>query len=309
MYCRYDYNAGATAANIMADLVAILTGASTDSSTLSAGCNKPNTAFINTVSPGWTVHDAAAGSGAQVLKAPFADASGYKYAWFNFTATTYANGLYETWNATTHAGTNAANAAYGATQTAGYSLAAGGTIFVSAAATYMHLLCFTGSTYGMTISVMERTRNSLWDTSGVGVPPAVLVNCGSNGWSSVILNPATAPRTKSAAFADLTGVSAVYFVNSMWGQISYTSGNGSGPVPVNAAKTPDAAGVAQYAMTDLYVQYPSRGDMGGMLYGLKQVSTGGNTSDDVSVSGQTWFYLASLQVGGASSPCLCFPKF
>ena len=107
MYAVYNYAAGATAANVASDMIKLMTG-ETNKANLSADCVQANTSIVSTVAAGWTVHDAAAGTNTQVLKALCADGTTWKYYKFGVTSTTatVAN-HYESWNATTHAGTNA----------------------------------------------------------------------------------------------------------------------------------------------------------------------------------------------------------
>lgn len=59
MYSRYNYTSGATQAQIVADIVAILTG-TTSTASLSSGCDTTNS-FINTTynAAGWSLYDQA----------------------------------------------------------------------------------------------------------------------------------------------------------------------------------------------------------------------------------------------------------
>lgn len=108
MYAKYQYVSGATQANILADLTAILTG-ETDKNNLSAGCDKTNTTITSTIAAGWTLHDGSSGTNKKVIKAPYSgNASKYKYAEINLYSTTgFTAQIYEDFNATTHTGTNA----------------------------------------------------------------------------------------------------------------------------------------------------------------------------------------------------------
>ncbi len=63
MYATYAYNAGANAAKVVADVLALITGA--DPATLSDSCNKAGTATAGSAS-GWQIEDAAYG----VISAP-----------------------------------------------------------------------------------------------------------------------------------------------------------------------------------------------------------------------------------------------
>jgi hypothetical protein len=109
MYAKYVYNSGATQANILADLTAILTGETTVAN-LSAGCNKTDTTITSTVEAGWTLHDGASGTNKKVLKAAYSgNASVFKYLELD-----YSYGInygitcqfYETFDNSTHTGTN-----------------------------------------------------------------------------------------------------------------------------------------------------------------------------------------------------------
>ena len=106
MYAVYNYAAGATTANILADVIKLLTG-ETNKANLSAACVQANTSITSTVSAGWTVHDAAAGTDYQVIKSLCADGTTYKYYGLKVDSATALRPLtYESWNATTHAATN-----------------------------------------------------------------------------------------------------------------------------------------------------------------------------------------------------------
>lgn len=124
MYCAYSYNAGLTAANLLSDVVKLLTG-TTDVNDLSAGCDKTRTDIKSVEPAGWTIYDNDAAvliaNNRTVLRAPvFDNPNLYKYVMIEAN-TAGANGLlyikgYEAWNAVTHTGTNecqfSANQAY-----------------------------------------------------------------------------------------------------------------------------------------------------------------------------------------------------
>ncbi len=154
MYAVYKYLNGATAANVLADVVAILTG-TTDVNTLSASCDKVNSSIFSTNAAGWEMHDASAGTNSVVLKAAVHDnASQYKYMWLTTnTAGYFGCALYETWNATSHTGTNVCNNDTSSTgwQRVNYAFATGGFLYISATARHalFHSLS-SGSTLGQT---------------------------------------------------------------------------------------------------------------------------------------------------------------
>lgn len=302
MYARYDYNAAATLAQVVSDISLLLTG-TTNKASLSASCNQTNTVIISTVAAGWSVFDAAAATNAQVLRALNGDGTTYKYMFFQLTATTLDVRCYESWNATTHTGTNLA-AGYGTSSA--FSTASGGTVFLFASVQYVHFLGWTGGTFGQTFSVMERTRASAWDTPANGVIPVIFAygwlygpSYNNNANMAGTNGSVTAPRSKTSAFADVTS------------NVNYTPGtiygcNSFGGLQ-NIQKSPDAAGVAQYISVDIFVTNANRGDFGGQLYGVKCISAGGTTTDDVTLSGNTWFYVSAAST--ATSAPIAFPKF
>lgn len=306
MFARYDYIAGATLSQVMADIAALLTGTTLKAS-LSASCVQATTDIISTVAAGWTVYDAAAGTNAQVFRAVCADGVSYKYLWIQLTATTYEVRCYESWNATTHVGTNLTSSALGTSDTR-FATASGGTLFIGASVKYVHVLGFVGTTFGLCKSVMERTRLSAWDTVAAGVVPVVYSEGSwaqgpltTSSWSggSTSGQALSAPRSKSTAFANVTGSSAGYAAVTIFGN------NYHGSLQ-QIAKSPDVSGIPQYLAVDVYATAAFRGDLGGQLYGLKAISVGGVTSDDVTIGADTYFYIGST---GSNAVAFAFPKF
>ena len=174
MFTRYDYKAGSTAVNVVADIVKLLTG-TTDKATLSANCVQASTVIINdgvTRPAGWTEWDAAAGTNARAVRALNYDGASYKYAVIYHNGTT---GLflqcYENWNAVTHVGTNLA---YGSsTEPILVNLALGGTLMFSASARSIVGVGVISGTYdanGPQI-LIEHSRDEPWDTVAYGLPP------------------------------------------------------------------------------------------------------------------------------------------
>lgn len=305
MFTRYDYIAGATLAQVIADIALLLTGTSAKAS-LSASCAQANTNIIATVAAGWSVWDAAAGTNAQVFRALNGDGTTYKYMYVGVTATTYDVRCYESWNATTHVGTNL-SASSQPTSDSRFSSASGGTLFVGASTQYAHVLGFVGTTFGLCKSVMERTRLSAWDTIGNGVVPVIYsdgswtfgpASANLIGMTGVTGN-LTAPRSKSAAFADVTGNNAHYTQGTVFGS------NFNGGLQ-QFARSPDASGVPQYIAVDIFATNASRGDLGGQLYGIKAVSNGGLSSDDVAIGAATYFYVSS---SAQQTVAIAIPKF
>jgi hypothetical protein len=104
MFAKYVTTSSPTQANVIADIAALLAGAAiTD---LSSSCDKSNSTLLSTVAPGWTITDNNAGSSGYILSAP--DLAGNtKYVKLFASNATYLDiQAYETWNSTSHTGTN-----------------------------------------------------------------------------------------------------------------------------------------------------------------------------------------------------------
>jgi hypothetical protein len=203
MYATYTYAASSTAANILADVVLLLTG-TTDKGTLSANCVQGTTSIDASVTvAGWTVYDASAGTNAQCLRAPVADnASQYKYLVIDTNTAGYIlQKVYETWNSGTHAGTNLAYNSDNTTYSQRTLIASGGTLYISANVRHCFIYSLQGGVYGNSSSsnpsgILERSRLSPWDTVANGYPPFVYW-----GAYSVIYEP----RSLNATGGDITG--------------------------------------------------------------------------------------------------------
>nr|CRH06008.1 Conserved protein of unknown function [Candidatus Magnetococcus massalia] len=216
MFAKYTSALGADRANVVADIAAILTG-ETNPANLSPDCVQASTEITATgSSAGWAMHDAAAGSYAKVIKAPFADApSSYKFLEINLGISSsylYLNG-YEDWNATTHIGTNRLTGSnvdshqqYSKVST--YEV----TWYISASARHCVILTYHGTTkkgshssYGAgPTGVFERTRAMPWDTVTAGYPPWIWANVGTMLTNENIAHGCYSSRIKRADGSDVT---------------------------------------------------------------------------------------------------------
>jgi hypothetical protein len=109
MFAKYVSNTNTTQAQVMSDLALLLSGSPL--SALSASCDKANSQLISTVAPGWTIVDTLAANAGYVLAA--SDANGLttkNVKLFPPTSATLDILGYDTWNATTHVGTNTTTA-------------------------------------------------------------------------------------------------------------------------------------------------------------------------------------------------------
>ncbi|MBF0146354.1 MAG: hypothetical protein HQL84_10065 [Magnetococcales bacterium] len=215
MWCRYVYKAAATKANILSDVVKLLTG-ETSLSNLSSDCDTAASQLITTVAAGWSLHDTAAGTNAKCLKAPLADdAATYKYLVIDTNTTGYLIGkAYETWNATSHTGTNLAYYSDSSSYCQRISTSSA-KIYLSASA--RHVLLFSdmagtlGSSTGSSPSgLFERSRDLAWDTVAAGYPPSAFINF-SLANSAGDIYP---PRIKRRSTTDGTGATAISTLSS-----------------------------------------------------------------------------------------------
>jgi hypothetical protein len=313
MYTRYDYFNNAPLASLIADIALILTG-TTNKYDLSAACDYTGSS-ISGVAAGWVLHDNAAATNTKVFKALCADGSTYKYMKVGVTATTLAMEAYEAWNATTHTGTNPSTGSGGPQII--ISIANGGTLFFFATARYATILSWiaAGAGFQSSVSALERTRMSPWDTTAVGIVPVVLVT------SNAITGGAYAPRSKSATFVDVVGGSSSWngtplggtadarmHLHTVFGTHFY------GGVQAFVQST-DAAGVKRVTTAEIYANCVARGDLGGQLYGIRAAcrGTGLNTTDELTIDGDPWFlFVVSNPANTYSStdgvPSLAFPK-
>ncbi|MBF0191619.1 MAG: hypothetical protein HQL99_10855 [Magnetococcales bacterium] len=213
MRADYKYLAGATAANILDDLVAILTG-ETNVANLSSSCNKGLTSIESLIPAGWTLHDGAAGANAKVIKAPLADdATRFKFVEVNTnTAGSIITKVFEDYNATTHAGTNLCYTSDVANSNQRVSTNTAGTIHMFSSARFLMLAGMANGQWGSGTNAgpsgcFERTRQCAWDTVSAGWPPFLFCNLGDLAATSNGLS-AYAPRYMDRVQATLSGLSA-----------------------------------------------------------------------------------------------------
>jgi hypothetical protein len=206
MYAVYNYKAGSTQAQVVSDIVLILTG-TTNVASLSASCVQANTAITSSVAAGWSVYDAAAGTNMQVLRALDQGGSIFKYWGIQFSSTTaFICTVYESFNSGTHTGTNTCTTSNGA-----WDATNGGYFYIYATQKNIILLPWTttNSYRGFLGSSIEFTRD-------VGIPtgyPCFIMNTlaagsstpftalgGTNSWQTPRLkNPTTTGDTLTNA--------------------------------------------------------------------------------------------------------------
>ena len=220
MYASYYYSASSTAADILADVVAILTG-ETNKANLSASCNQTSTSIDASVNvAGWSVYDASAGTNAQCLRAAVADnASQYKYLVIDTNTAGYIfTKVYEDWNSTTHTGTNLAGYSAIAAYAQRVNVTSGGRLEIYATVRCCLLFSYQNNAWGSSTGsawtgIVERTRKSPWDTVANGYPPFMFING---------ITVSYEPRTLSATGTDLTTSYAVTYLGHPLGIIAGT---------------------------------------------------------------------------------------
>ena len=305
MFARYDYKAGTTLANLIADVAAILTG-TTDKATLSADCVQASTEIISTVAAGWVMHDAAAGANKICLKSLNVDGGTYKYMTLDFNTANQITVLgYESWNASTHVGVNPTY--YSGTN--GYfaiSISSGGTLFIFGSARYA-LLCGVSSTFvwSQLVGLVEYTRDDPWNTVANGYPAyglfssTALSNCSPSNNSNNLFNP---PRVKDTS-GDKTGLNSGLGYSNKMMLAMYTT--------YYITQLMDVNGVAYYPLLTLRVSIAgvsvltrTTGMLGGTLLGIYiTVFNIGSNGDEVTYNSAQYFI---HKIPGAA---LALPKF
>ena len=220
MHAKYVYSASATAANILADAIAILTGTTTPAS-LSASCNTVTTTISAAYAvAGWSVYDASAGANAQVLRALNTDATTYKYLEINTNSAGYfLCKVWESWNSGTHAGTNLAYNSDATNRAQQLDVTNGGVLYIDASAHYaiFHSMKTTGNVWGDSAKsggcgLIERTRLLPFDTTANNYPTAVFVSLGVMASSTSA--SCWSPRVIDSGSNVLSGSGASFFART-----------------------------------------------------------------------------------------------
>lgn len=312
MFAKYQYVAGASVANILADVVAILTG-TTNKAMLSADCDQANTYILSTVAAGWTVFDASAGTNKQCISAPCAGGGPDKYVVLDFNTSGYVlSKLYETWNASTHTGTNVANLSDNASYSPTINATTGGILFLAATNRYLIVQGYISgiwSANGPAI-IVERERIDPWDTSAAGYP------CGLFGSLSTAIDQYTtastnngfhSPRCKGAT-SDVTGANACYDALTAIGMGSNAYNYAS---PVYMAR--DASFNSVHALLPIYLRahgsyLGSMLHLGGKIQGDIYLTTRANGSggDEITYNSSTFFIFKD---GNSGNIRLAIPKY
>jgi len=342
MYAKYVYQAGATQANIIADLVLILTG-TTDKTLLSTGPGRaaPNTiaqtdTYINVSSKtsGWIKHSANfSGTNAVVLRAPLdvSNVTSVDLGTINQTQYKFCELLsYDTTKiglrlceyATTVNPAVFTNKMLHSTQQNNdqtLDLTNGGYLLISATDRHIAMLSFKaaiappyGAIYGYNkfTFISERTRISPWDTNAAAYPPVVQAGLYGTGFNSVF-SSFWFPRIKGTSadsLAIVCGYAESVNVPSTLNS-AYRAVNGNTAIfPYNTTKTMDASGNYVHVLHPIY----ARKDFHEVAFLGGEISTFcdmwittfgfGNSEDEVVVNGNTYVIWKEYV---ASSPSGC----
>ncbi len=220
MFVKYKYKASSTLANVIADVEKLITG-ETNLLNLSSDCDTANSAiYVNTVAK-WILHDSAAGTNKRAYKALRSDSSTvYTYITIDYnTANSIIIDLHESWNATTHTGTNTTTPSATATdRQQRLSLTVGGNLYIGAGGKtindtdYLYLIGEYSGTYGNNNSVLSGNlvsnfaRRMTWDTDAAGAPTTINCIPGKTGAASI----AFIPRYTTIGNTSLTAVALAF---------------------------------------------------------------------------------------------------
>jgi len=292
MYCKYAWNAGATAANVLADITAILTG-TTDKTGLSASCDQTNTNIISTIAAGWELYDDTAGTNRKCVRtAIHDDVTNYLYVTVDTnTANKILIAAFESWNASTNTGTNQV----ASSDTNNYitvALASAGYVLFFATPKGLGFTTSAGGTgVGNCVFFCQRTRKSAWDTVANGYPP--IAAWWSRGANLYLI---AGIRALSNTGSDLVGTGIVMDLLSPCFRMVYNVAGLSGVTPSTAF--PDANKTKKYGLFDISITGST---------GSSATATIGNVGGSVSELNDIWF-LGTIAATHEISEIICNGK-
>lgn len=174
MYAKYTYKTTATQAQVLRDLILILTG-TTSTGSLSASCDTANSSIDTTFCTTGNNNDHDSGASANTTQgfrmSVHDDTGTYFYVALTSTATTLQIGMWDAWNSGTHVGTSP-GAASTSTMTVPSIGTTGGTIHLWSDGKAVFLQT-QGSQTTFPLSVVQITRDDAWRTIANGCKPAV----------------------------------------------------------------------------------------------------------------------------------------
>ena len=299
MYGRYVFTAAATILNIIDDIAAIIAGQTNAASLIAAV--SPDTELDGTIATTWSVYDNATGSDNPrvILRSQISDAaSKYKYIGLGDAGSgNMAVYTYESWNSTTHTGTNAVSISLAITPGTSKQI----TISANSKGVYVSRPAVDATTVCAGMVITEFDRWDVWRTTAATYPDAVLCSA-VPGWGTSPTNGAPvgyntpfadatrcqAPRIKSGnANGDLTARSVNWAPIHMALWIGSAS---SGNFTKTAVRSADET--VYYPMAPMAVGRYNDGFMGGMMSNYADLywtslDVGGNFTE-MTVSGATY---------------------
>ena len=164
MFCAYRTNSTLVITEVLADVKKLLTG-ETNVANLGASCDKANTTITSTIAAGWTDADPTGVNTKLVLSAPDFDGVTTKYSIISIPTATWTLQCAETWNTTTHVGTNLSGIGSGTA----ISLSAVLLLYIWATPRYIYILSNQSAAFGVVMSFGELSRSaSLSDYYSIG---------------------------------------------------------------------------------------------------------------------------------------------
>lgn len=298
MYGRYVFTAAATILNIIDDIAAIIAGQTNAASLIAAV--SPDTELDGTIATTWSVYDNATGSNNPrvILRSQISDAaSKYKYIGLGDAGTgNMAVYTYESWNSTTHTGTNAVSISLAIAPGTSKQI----TISANNKGVYVSRPAVDATTVCAGAAVTEFDRWDVWRTTSNNYPDAILCNA-APGWGTATTNGA--PIGSSSPYASVdrckmprlkngnaTGDLTVQSCNWVPIHMALNLQTIDNPLSKTAIRSADET--VYYPMSPMAVGVYKNGFLGGMMSSYVDLywscrDAGGNFTEMV-VSGATY---------------------
>lgn len=322
MHAYYDYRAATTPAQILQDVVKLLTG-TTDKTQLSPACILENTEIISVVPAGWVLYDDGGDATTSVMLASNIDVSNFNGTQAQLDASvaagrTSANskfmlvsitGSYICFRPCESATTNRVmiNECYrvnGDSDGQKIHTSTGGVLRINASARHAAMYSMNrtkdavgnGSSYSPS-GVFERTRRSGWDTNASAYPVTVLLAGGTH----IGARPSF-PRIRGIGGTDLTGtLAAAQIGTTATGSVVYNGcdSDQSSDAIKSLVKTTD--GSLKHMFRPLWPSVPKEAFIGGDISAFadfwQTTPNIGNIGDTIVCGGKTYELWASGTAG------------
>jgi len=270
----------------------------------------PGGAAINTSSAGSGTHTIYSASAVILKAAVVDDATAFKYVGLDtYTAGEVILRAHESWNATTHTGTNSTTIITSGQRT---SVGTAASILISAKQSHIALQSNVAAGIGAVTTLdwtaaFERTRLSPWDTVANAYPPVVNTRGSIN--SFVVTTIAYAPRYKNPAGGDLGTTSATVYCAAI-GACGGVRGGAYNTFHAMYQKIPDGLGGFYTPLNEFYYRNALNSFMGGSVSAVCDVwltVAYPNNLDEVFANGKTYILWQNTGVP-ANTGFTAFPK-